>query len=151
MLASLMKMLGNPKVQKAIIIVVLVLLALWLLSRASSKAKGFIQGTFMGVQGDNVYAPISDERKVILEQMAEGVHGLIYGTDWGNELTPALGNLNALPDNELTYVAQYYGSFLSANSLYYDIDYEWLFTTDEDEKILARLSAMNLQNQTSLT
>ena len=148
MLANFLKVitkgLSNPKVQKILIIILLVLVAMYILSKASGKFKQFFQSTFRGVQGDKVNAPITDLRKGTLEAMADELYAGIYGSEWNSVLAQQMSNMDALPDNELTYVAQYYGSFLSQNTMYYDIDWEIMPFEDADDKLLARLSAMNL-------
>ena len=141
----LTKGLSNPKVQRVLLIIVLILVVMYLLNKSNQKFKVWFQSTFKGVQGDSVYAPISDPRKTQLEQMAEDLHAGIWGNEWNSVLANMMSNMNALPDNELTYIAQYYGNFLSPNTMHYDIDWEIMPFEDADDQLLARLSAMNLQ------
>lgn len=149
MLANLLKVitkgLSNPKVQKILLVILLILVAMYLLNKGSGKFKQFFQSTFRGIQGDNVNAPITDARKQWLEDLAQALYSEIYDWFGSNEtIESILIQMNSLPDSELAYIATYYNGFLSTNTLYYDIDWEFMPFEDVDDDIMARLSAMNL-------
>lgn len=142
MFAVLTKFLSNPKVQKVILYIVLAIIALWILSTVSEKANRWIRNTFLPPKGDQLNYPVTDVKKEQLEQMAQDIYDGIYGS--GFFLPTLFSGALALPDNEFLYMVQYYEQFLSTNKLYYDIDWEIMPTTDTDDQMLARLTAMNL-------
>jgi len=144
-LKSIGVLLSNPKVQKMIIIALIIIAVLYLIGNANKKAKQWFQSNFRGAQGDNVYAPISDNRKTTLEQMASKLYSGIYGNEWNSVLAEQMAQITALPDNEIVYIDEYWSSFMSQNTLYYDVDWEIMPFESADDDLLAKLSAMNLQ------
>ena len=140
-----LKMLSNPKVQKILLIIIVLVIVVWMLNRGSAKFNHWYRTTLAPVKGDNVNAPISSQRKGILEDLALDTYNAIYG-GFVTMITidDLLINLNSLPDNELKYVATYYEKMLSDNSLYYDVDWESLPFIDSDEILMSKLKSMNI-------
>ena len=138
------KLLSNPKVQKFLLYLVIGLVILYILNRSVPKFERWMRSTFLPVRGDNVNAPISDTRKAELENIAGELYDAIYGIPGAGFVEKAMGSVLALPDNEFTYVVQYYEKFLSDNSMYVDVDWEIMPFDTEDDKLLTRLKDMNL-------
>ncbi len=139
---ALINGLKNPKIQRIIVIALIVIGVLAILINASPKVKKFWNKLRYGVQGDNVYAPISDLRQGELEKLASDLYKAIYS--WWDTATDSLGAIKDLNDSEFLYIVEYYERFLSENKMYYDIDWEVLPETENDDAVLARLKEMNL-------
>lgn len=93
---------------------------------------------------------ISEERKAEIQTQAEKLRDNIYS--WVFYVTPTqLAEINLLPDNELAYFNQYYNEKLTDNNLAYDIDWEQLPGTDEDQKLLKRMKELGLPGKTGWT
>jgi len=144
MLQGLLKGLSNPKVQKIIITFLIILAILIIISKSSKKAKQFFNKLVYGTQGDQPYAHITDDRKLVLERLASDVKSSIYGTSGFGGVADNLTSLNALNDAEFAYIVEYYERFISENKLYYDIDWEVMPFDSIDDDVLARLKRMNL-------
>ena len=86
---------------------------------------------------------ITDERKVELKKVASNIYTAIYSTlHTGRKLTfkAAL----ALTENELDFMAKHYKQQVSGgNTLYEDVDNEWMPSTDLDEQLMAKLNKIN--------
>ena len=104
-------------------------------------------GSRLGPQhGDWQQGTITEGRKAQLQKYAQDVYDVLacwYCLSGGEKQLQKLAYLN---DNELEYVARYYEQNVSDNkeSLYHDIDDEWLGGTDVDESILTRLNQLGL-------
>lgn len=129
------------------IIVILVIVAIIIYRKSDyflAKAK-----SRLGQQtGDWQEGTITEGRKADLETLAERMYAEIYSfTKQGEGGTiAALQMTNTLNDNELLYLARYYEDHTGAeNSLWFDIDDEWLPQTSSDETLMARLSALGMK------
>jgi hypothetical protein len=125
------------------------LILLYILYRNWSKIKQFF-GKDYGVysSGGGTYTPagIPDGRKGELETLAKELYDKIYGVTTFTDKETSFIKANSLNDTELKYLAQYYKSALTrSDSLYHDVDSEWMPFSSEDENLLARLSALNEQ------
>ncbi len=115
------------------------------------KSDYFLQraGSRLGKQvGDWQAGTITDGRKKDLETIAHRLYGEIYSfTKQGEGGTiAALQMTNTLNDNELLYVAKFYEDSTGAdNSLWFDVDDEWLPQTSSDEVLMSRLSQLGMK------
>ena len=148
-ISSLTKLFSNPKVQKMLVIILVIIAILFLLSKISSKFRMAL-GSIKGVKGKDVYAPIDDARKMVIQDMATGLDNYINPSGWFGEISDAVDGETALvlavglPDNEFTYFAQYYEQTFG-ESLYKAIEGEYSWATGSQyKKVQARLQAMNL-------
>lgn len=100
----------------------------------------------LGAQyGDWQEGTISEARKSQVEGLAEELYdALASWYEW--EAESELMQINALNDNELEYAARHYEEHLTngKQSMYDDIDEEWLPATDMDEKVMTRLKRLGL-------
>lgn len=125
------------------------LILLFILYKNWAKIKqlfGKDYGTYS--QGGGGYAPagIPDGRKAEIEALAQELYDKIYGVTTFTDKETSFIKANALNDTELKYLAQYYKNALTrSDSLYHDVDSEFMPFTDEDEKLMSRLSALNEQ------
>jgi len=143
----------NIKDPKQVLIYILVLiLVVWLLKKSANMLRGFLsklrydlfgaipqdgsQSQYPGGEGS-----ISETRKSVLQGIAK---------DLRDSITSILGNadqelavFNALNDTEFIYAYESYISQFNTNP-YYDVDWEFLPQTDEDEKFLERAKLLNL-------
>lgn len=99
--------------------------------------------------GDWQEGTITAGRKKELEGYAADVYEAL-ACFWCNHATvaePALSEVAYLNDNELEYVARYYEEYISDNnqSLYDDVDEEWLPATSVDADLMHRLSKLGLK------
>lgn len=93
--------------------------------------------------------PISDERKTVLNDLATSLRTAIYDTTaglWGRSREDVMQTMLGLNDNELTYVNKHYRT-LGDNTMYYDIDYEWMPMVKVDDDLLTRLRELNLDQK----
>ena len=88
--------------------------------------------------GQNV---ISDARKSVLNDLVTQLYDDIYAYLGTAENT--LSMINALPDNEFIYIAEKYTSKYQKN-LYYDVDWEMMPETEEDDIFLSTYDALKL-------
>ncbi|MBN4061665.1 hypothetical protein JYU20_00525 [Bacteroidales bacterium AH-315-I05] len=140
-------------------IAVVILIALILLNKYGRLIKVWLSP----IRGDFQPGGITDKRKQELEDLASVAHSAIYSST-GNISIPipipafgyisggetdveeVLNKINTLNDNELYYVANYYKKSLTkGNSLYKDIDDEWMPFVNIDEKLMARLTELSRQ------
>lgn len=111
-------------------------------SKWSFKAKG----RFGPQHGDWQPGTITDARKSVLEGLARELYDAIY-SGWGAtiERGPIFNKVAYLNDNELEYTANYYKSAITkTNSLYYDVDEEYMPYSNSDEELMAKLSAIGV-------
>lgn len=99
--------------------------------------------------GDWQEGTITEGRKKQLEDLAQTLYNDIYGSfnSSGDGSVPSMGKAAALNDNELLYLARYYENNLSqnGNSLWFDVDEEWLPFTSEDEGLMSRLADIGMK------
>jgi hypothetical protein len=112
-------------------------------SRLFNRDRGDYSEGFTAPPGQNTsgmtQSQIAAARKKDLERLAEDLYREIYAT-FGYP-TKFIKEANTLNDTELKYLSQYYRKALTkGNTLYKDVDDEFLPHTNEDEKLLARLS-----------
>ncbi len=104
-----------------------------------------------GKQGD--FERISKYEKEDVEELFRTAHGNIYGNygvyTLALDTTAPMKNLAEiykLNDSQFAYGVKFYNKFLSLNTSFYDdLDGEAIPQSDIDEKILTRISAMNLK------
>lgn len=144
-LTVILKGLQNPKIQKIILIILALFVLIWLLGKVGGGVRSIVADVLPTV-GDNVNQKISDSRKQTLNVLAQELYDNIYSFfSAGGSVADIVERVNVLPDNELKYITYYYNSQLGTeNGLYYDIDWEVLPMTTEDDKLLARMKKMNL-------
>lgn len=136
---------------KIVIIVAIILFLIWFFRSELPKLELYFQPRSITLQpGENV--TIADTRKKYIENLANQLYNNIYSTltDYsspdGSLLegghSPELYNeANALTDNELLYLSNYYKQYLSnGNTLYADIGNEYFFFSDAGTKLQAHLS-----------
>ncbi len=100
--------------------------------------------------GDWQEGTITAGRKVQLEGYAKDVYDMLacfWQCDWTDVGEKTLAKIAYLNDNELEYVARYYEQYVSDNgqSLYEDVEEEWLPGTSVDDDLEHRLSKLGLK------
>ena len=93
--------------------------------------------------GDWQSYAITDKRKADLQLLAEDTYDKIHGI--GGLSSIHLDKLLSINDNELEYMAKYYENQLSEESLWTDIDDEWLPATNKDEQLQQKLDNLGLR------
>jgi len=104
-------------------------------------------GSRLGPQhGDWQEGSITTGRKKELEKYAQDVYDVLACWDCASGGEKQLQKLAYLNDNELEYVARYYENYVGdgGETLYHDIDDEWLAGTDVDDNLLTRLNKLGL-------
>lgn len=139
--SSIGQILSNPKVQKALLWIAIIIIVLIVLGNITDKSRGFFR-RLGGAQGEDVYAPIAESRKTQLESMAADVNSGV--NEVGISLEGTLDDVLALSDSEFRYLVQYYNKYYD-NTMYYDVDWEWMWWTDVDDDVLARIKRQNLK------
>lgn len=131
--------LGKLMRNKWFWIILAILIVLLIIRRKSEVWKDKLAP----VSGDFQSGGISEGRKKELETLAQNVYDEING-GW---VTNYMYDLLPINDNELTYLAKHYKKYLSRNeSLYTQIDNEWMWGMDIDEKIMTRLNLLGLKS-----
>lgn len=87
-------------------------------------------------------AVLSDADKQRLRQLAMDLHSAIEGSGFLSR-ERVMSQALALSDTMLRFLAQEYAAN-GANSLYQDIDDEWMPGTDVDERLMQRLRAISM-------
>lgn len=117
-----------------------------ILRRKSDKIITKVDSRLGAQSGDWQEGTITEGRKRELEQYAQDVYDILacwYCMEGGEA---ELSKLQYLNDNELEYAARYYEDFVNDDeTLYEDVDDEWLPATDIDDKLLTRLSKLGLK------
>ena len=134
----------SPK--EILIYVVIILLLLWLLKKGSKFIKAafskFRYDVFGAIPQDGSNPGVLTEaRKPILDVLAATLYDDVRKI-WGTAEN-TLGQINALNDTEFIYVFESYIKQFSANP-YYDVDWELMPETEEDDKFLARSKKLGL-------
>lgn len=125
----------NWRIIIAIILAIVVIIIIW---KFWDRIKGFFRRTY-GHYGQEV----PEYRKVQLEQIATQAKAAIYDpTTLSGTKAEILNQIFAINDDELLYLAKYYKTIAQGNSLYMDIDDEFLPGIEIDEKLMARLAAL---------
>ena len=89
---------------------------------------------------------IPQQRQAQLKDLAQELYDKIYGVTTFTDKETSFVKANALNDTELKFLAQYYKNALTrSDSLYHDVDSEFMPFSSEDETLLSRLSALNEQ------
>jgi len=102
----------------------------------------------LGTQyGDWQEGTITSGRKSQLEGYAQDVYDILACWYCIEGAESQLGKVAYLNDNELEYVARYYEQYVSDNgqTLYEDVDEEWLPAISTDEDLLSRLNKLGLK------
>jgi len=138
-----MKLLTN----KWFWIIVGSLIAFLIIRRYWQKISSRVESRLGPQYGDWQEGTITSGRKKELEKYAQDVYDVLacwYCVVGGQEQISKIAYLN---DNELEYTARYYEQFVSdkGQSLYDDVDEEWLPDTDVDDHLLTRLSKLGLK------
>lgn len=97
-----------------------------------------------GTKGEN----ISDERKVFLNDLAKNLRTAIYsyGATFDSSRESLMGRLMAINDKELIYTNAHYKT-LGTNTMFYDIENEWMPFTEVDDNLLNRLRELNIDQK----
>lgn len=146
--ASIQKALSNPKTQKILFMILLVIVILYILSKVSTKFRLWIR-SFLGPQGDDVNAPVTPDRQDMIENLARNIKTEIdneyyLGVGGQAELLSLIQTALFLPDNEFYQLALYYSKSYAAN-IYDDVDgYTFPSSSVADENFLRRLEEMNI-------
>ncbi len=90
---------------------------------------------------------IPESRKRELEASGQDLYDSIYSQSL-NVSENQLKDILSYTDAELTYFNDYYNSKVTTNNLAYDLDWEFLFWMDADEKLLKRISDLGLPGKT---
>lgn len=125
------------------------LILVYILYRNWSSIKqlfGKDYGVYSGDTGTYTPSGIPEQRQAELKALAQELYDKIYGVTTFTDKETSFIKANALNDTELKFLAQYYKSALTrSDSLYHDVDSEFMPFTSEDETLLSRLSALNEQ------
>lgn len=106
------------------------------LKKAFAKLSGGIIDD--GTKGE----PISDIRKGEIKAQVTALYDAIYSwISWEPDTIAALEFFLALPDNEAVFFVNEYEK-LSENSMYYDVDWEFMPAFSADDEALARLKSL---------
>lgn len=149
------KLLSKLNIQNAkqvLIWIAILLLVVWLLKKSSKGLKVFLQklryDIFGAIPQDGSQAQypggpasISETRKAVLQGIAKDLRNSITG--WLGTAEDELAVFNGLNDTEFIYAYESYISQFNTNP-YYDVDWEFLPETDEDERFLERAKKLNL-------
>jgi len=136
--------LNNPNVLKWVIRIIIILLIVYVLRRNWWYIKNLFKRSDVRLEpGEKLF--ISDDRKSELESLALAINQDLKSTSWyhitGHDHSLWTSITGQTSDNELKYLARYYKKYVSGgSSLYKDIDNKWMYSTDIDEKLMARLS-----------
>ena len=125
------------------------IVAFIIIRRYWKKMQSKVESRLGPQYGDWQEGTLTSGRKAVLEGYAGEVYEALACV-WCDHLDVAeepLSKIAYLNDNELEYVARYYEEYVSDNkeSLYEDVDEEWLPGTSTDEDLLHRLSKLGLK------
>lgn len=123
------------------------IVALILIRRYWGKISSKV-GSRLGPQyGDWQEGTITDGRKKELEKFAQNIYDVLACGYCMVGAEDDLLKAAALNDNELEYLARFYEQYVSDNgeTLYEDVDDEWLPATDADEDLLTKLDRLGLK------
>ncbi len=125
------------------------IVAFIIIRRYWQKMQSKVESRLGPQYGDWQEGTITSGRKSELESYASDVYEAL-ACFWCNHLDvaePALAKIAYLNDNELEYVARYYEQYVSDDNqtLYEDVDEEWLGLTSVDDDLLHRLSKLGLK------
>jgi len=122
-------------------------IALIIIIRYYNKISTKVESRFGTQYGDWQEGTITSSRKKELEGYAQDVYDILACWYCARGAEDELQKLLYLNDNELEYTARYYEKFVSddGETLYHDVDDEWLAATDADNKLLTRLSKLGLK------
>lgn len=148
---AILKALTNPKIQKYVLYIALIILIIWVLSKSSEKVAIFVKG-LKPASGEGIYNPVEESRKPQIEHLASEIKSYLDQSVleyWAYGYVSNLYNYSgvfeeasALPNNELRYLADYYRKSYGI-SLYKDVDEE-TFYNNWDTKLLQRLKETNM-------
>lgn len=123
------------------------LVAFIIIRRYWNKISSKVDSRLGPQYGDWQEGTITPGRKKELESYAQDVYDVLacwYCIDGADQELRKLAYLN---DNELEYAARYYEQYVSDNgeTLYEDVDDEWLGAISTDEDLLSRLNKLGLK------
>ncbi len=102
-----------------------------------------LKSKFGVITGDFQPGDITEKREGVLESLAQDAYDSIYSVT--GDTGDTLERVNALNDNELDYLARYYKSALTrGNTLYEDVDNEFMPLDDVDETLMGKLNRLGL-------
>lgn len=102
-----------------------------------------LKSKFGVITGDFQPGDITDKRKGTLESLAQDTYDSIYSAT--GDTGDTLEKVNALNDSELDYLARYYKKALTrGNTLYEDVDDEFMPWDDVDETLMGKLNRLGL-------
>lgn len=129
----------------ALIIIAIIAYQWWLKPKAQDIARKITPSRVLDGTGSE---SISDERKVFLNKLSKDLYEAIYSTSaWFKSTREELMNqMLSISDKELIYCNSAYGK-LSDNTMYYDVDNEIMPSSDFDDKLLARLRELNIDQK----
>jgi type IV secretory pathway TrbD component len=140
----------DPK--QVLIYIVVLILAVWLLKKSANTLKVFLSklryDLFGAIPQDGSQSQypggtgtISENRKAVLQGIAkelrDGITAVLGDAD------EELAVFNGLNDTEFIYAYESYIAQFNTNP-YYDVDWEFMPLTDEDEKFMERAKTLNL-------
>jgi hypothetical protein len=91
---------------------------------------------------------ISESRKDQLRKLAQKLYDNIYCVFCYKNIEDVLSMINKLTDNEFVYLTTYYNDNLTENNVVYDVDWEILPSTTEDEKFINRYKSLKIPGDT---
>lgn len=127
-------------------IIVIVIILLIVANRYWQKWRVKADSRLGRQYGDWQEGTITEGRKSELEQYAQDVYDAL--AIWlPIDIGDVLAKVAYLNDNELEYVARYYEEYVSDDNqtLYEDVDEEWLGATSVDEDLLTSLDRLGLK------
>lgn len=143
---KLVSKIQKMNVTEIIIYLVIIVALIWILRKSTQKIKNAIRKAKYDIfgaqtQDGSTVDDISETKKAKLDQLAYELHDDIYA--WLGTAEDTLAKCNLLNDNEFIYMYESYARQFQQNA-YYDVDYEFLPETDEDEKFMQRAKDLGL-------
>lgn len=123
-------------------ITVLVLLAIWLLGPRIQNALRRVRMPDRGNYAGQAQPNAADRAR--LEALAARMREEIYTVLGWDEREDVAGQLLAVNDTELRYLAQFYKQIADGNSLLTDVQNEWGWFGPNKQLLIARLLQLNL-------
>lgn len=143
---KLIKYLSAKSPRELVILVLIIVISLWLLSKfVFPKLKGIVaQITPAKIEDGSSIQAISPDRDAFLDLLAKELFDAY--SCWfcsSSKTTESINKALGLNDSELIILNRKYHK-LGDNTLYYDTDWEFLPNTQADDQLMARLEQLNI-------
>jgi len=148
MFEKISKYVSSKSPKELIVIALVILISAWIIKTfIFPKVKDFYRKITPPKPHDGSSSNLLPERDAYLRELVDDIYEGVYCTFCTHAgLTEAISKALALNDSELIILNKYYGQ-KSENTMYYDIDYEWMSGTSVDDDLLSRLVELNISTK----